>query len=87
GVTIEVIPQEGFSEDNEVLAAGLAAIQDARRILTSTTGTRIGSDSAQDEVINAQLHSIDTKEKGEEEEEEPELPVVEDYERGEEQDI
>jgi hypothetical protein len=33
-------------------------------------------------VINAQLRGIDTKEEMEEEEEEPELPVAGNYERG-----
>jgi hypothetical protein len=82
-----VIPEEGFSEDNEALAADLAAFRDARRTSTSATGGRIGSDSIQDEVINAQLRSIDTEEEGEEEEEELKLPVAGDYEREGKQDV
>ncbi|KAH0604910.1 uncharacterized protein H6S33_006578, partial [Morchella sextelata] len=67
GETIEVILEEGFSEDDKALAADLAAFQDAH---------------AENEVINAQVHGIDTEKDGEEEEEEPELPVVEGYEMG-----
>ncbi|KAH8148899.1 uncharacterized protein LAJ45_06873 [Morchella importuna] len=69
GVTIEIIPEEGFSEDDEVLAADLAAFRDARRTPTSAPGGRVDSDSAQDEVINARLRGIDTEGEGEEEEE------------------
>ncbi|KAH8145413.1 uncharacterized protein LAJ45_10535 [Morchella importuna] len=76
GVTIEIIPEKGFSEDDEALPADLAAFRDARRTPTSATGGRVDSDSAQDEVINARLRGIDTEEEGEEEEEEPELPVA-----------
>ncbi|KAH8155094.1 uncharacterized protein LAJ45_00103 [Morchella importuna] len=82
GVTIEIIPEEGFSEDDEALAADLAAFRDARRTPTSAPGGRVDSDSAQDEVINARLRGIDTEEEGEEEEEELELPVAGDYEGG-----
>ncbi|KAH0607332.1 uncharacterized protein H6S33_003320, partial [Morchella sextelata] len=82
GVTIEVIPEEGFSEDDEALAADLAAFRNARRIPTSAPKGRVGSDSAQDEVINAQLRGVDTEEEGEEEEEEPELPIVGEYKGG-----
>ncbi|KAH8149082.1 uncharacterized protein LAJ45_06621 [Morchella importuna] len=74
GVTIEIIPEEGFSEDDEALAADLAAFRDARRTPTSAPGGRVDSDSAQDEVIDARLRGIDTEEEGEEEEEETELP-------------
>ncbi|KAH8152788.1 uncharacterized protein LAJ45_03013 [Morchella importuna] len=81
-VTIEIIPEEGFSEDDEALAADLAAFRDARRTPTSAPGGRVDSDSAQDEVINARLRGINTEEEGEEEEEEPELPVAGDYEGG-----
>ncbi|RPB07084.1 hypothetical protein P167DRAFT_579681 [Morchella conica CCBAS932] len=87
GVTIEIIPEEGFSEDDEALAADLAAFRDARRTPTSATGGRVDSDSAQDEVINARLRGIDTQEEGEEEEEEPELPVAGDYKGGVEEDV
>jgi hypothetical protein len=76
------IPQ-GFNEDDEALTADLAAFWDARRIPMSAIGGRVGSDSTQDEVISGQLRGIDTEEEGEEVEEEPELPVVGDYERGE----
>jgi hypothetical protein len=82
-----VIPEEGFSEDDEVLAANVATFRYARRTPMSASGGRVGSDSAQDEVINYQLRGIDTEEEGEEEEEEPELPVVGDYEREGEQDM
>ncbi|KAH0604975.1 uncharacterized protein H6S33_004957, partial [Morchella sextelata] len=87
GVSIEVIPEEGFSEDDEALAADLAAFRDARRTSRSAPGGRVRSDNAQYEVINAQLRGIDTEEEGEEEEEKPELPVAGDYERGGEQDL
>ncbi|RPB06693.1 hypothetical protein P167DRAFT_580162 [Morchella conica CCBAS932] len=87
GVTIEIIPEEGFSEDDEALAADLAAFRDARRTPTSAPGGRVDSDNAQDEVINARLCGIDTEEEGEEEEEEPELPVAGDYEGGGEEDV
>jgi hypothetical protein len=60
-----VIPEEGFREHNEALAADLAAIRDVRRTPTSAPGGRIGSDSTQDKVINAQPRSIDTEEEGE----------------------
>jgi hypothetical protein len=82
-----VIPEEGFREDNEALAADLAAFRDARRTSTSPPGGRVGPDSAQDEVINAQLCSIDTEEEEKEEEEELELPVAGDYEKEGEQDV
>jgi hypothetical protein len=82
-----VIPEEGFSEDDEALAADLAAFRDAQRTPTSALEGRVGSDSAQEEVINAQLNVIDTEEEGEEEKEEPILPVAEDYERGREQNV
>ncbi|RPB11694.1 hypothetical protein P167DRAFT_546256, partial [Morchella conica CCBAS932] len=82
-----IIPEEGFSEDDEALAADLAAFRDARRTPTSAPGGRVDSDSAQDEVINARLRGIDTEEEGEEEEEEPELPVAGDYEGGGEEDV
>jgi hypothetical protein len=82
-----VIPEEGFSKDDEALAADLATFRDARRTPTSALGGRVGSNSTQDEVNNAHLHAIDIEEEGEEEEEEPELPVAGDYERGGEQDV
>jgi hypothetical protein len=41
-----VIPEEGFSEDDEALAADLAAFRDAGRTPTSDPGGRVGSDSA-----------------------------------------
>ncbi|KAH8144503.1 uncharacterized protein LAJ45_11478 [Morchella importuna] len=87
GVTIEIIPEEGFSDDDEALAADLAAFRDARRTPTSAPGGQVDSDSAQDEVINARLRGIDTEEEGEKEEEEPELPVAGDYEGGGEEDV
>ncbi|KAH0604178.1 uncharacterized protein H6S33_007209 [Morchella sextelata] len=45
GVTIEVIPEEGFSEDDEALAADLAAFRDAQRTPTSAPAGRVGSNS------------------------------------------
>ncbi|KAH0609144.1 uncharacterized protein H6S33_001372 [Morchella sextelata] len=71
GVTIEVIPEDGFSEDDEALTADLAAFRDARK----------------DEVIYAQLRGIDSEEEGEKEEEEQELPVAGDCEGGGEEDV
>ncbi|KAH0608723.1 uncharacterized protein H6S33_001857, partial [Morchella sextelata] len=87
GVTIEVIPEEGFSEEDEALPANLAAFRDVRRIPVSAPRGRVGSDSTQDEVINTQLRRIDIEENREEEEKEAELPVAEDYERGGGQDV
>jgi hypothetical protein len=82
-----VIPEKSFREDDEALAADLAEFRDTRRTPMSTPGGRVGPDSAQDEVINAQLCSIDTEEEEKEEEEELELPVEGDYERGGEQEV
>jgi hypothetical protein len=75
-----VIPEEGLSEDDEALAADLAAFRDARRTPMSASGGGFSSDSAQNEVINAQLRGIDTEEEVDEKEEGQELPVAGDYE-------
>ncbi|KAH0611277.1 uncharacterized protein H6S33_010542 [Morchella sextelata] len=87
GVTIEVIPEDGFSEDDEALAADLAAFRDARRALRGAPGGPSSSDNGQDEVIHAQLRDIDSEEEGEEEEEEQQLPVAGDCEGGGEEDV
>ncbi|KAH8144566.1 uncharacterized protein LAJ45_11361 [Morchella importuna] len=87
GVTIEIIPEEGFSEDDEALAADLATFRDARRTSTSAPEGRVDFDSTQDEVINARLRGIDTEVDGEEEEEELELPVTGYYEGWGEEDL
>jgi hypothetical protein len=59
-----VIPEDGFSEDDEALAADLAAFQDARRALRGAPGGPSSSDNGQDEVIHAQLRGIDSEEEG-----------------------
>ncbi|RPB06927.1 hypothetical protein P167DRAFT_579826 [Morchella conica CCBAS932] len=66
GVTIEVLPEEGFNEDDEPLAPDLAEFQDAQRTPTSASGGRVGSGSTQYKVINAEPRSMDTEEEGEE---------------------
>jgi hypothetical protein len=56
-----VILEEGFSEDDEALAADLATFRDARRISTSAPEGWVGSDNTQDEVVNAQLCNMTPK--------------------------
>lgn len=51
-VMIEVIPEDGFSEDDEALTADLVAFLDARRALTSATRVPLSSDNGQQEVIH-----------------------------------
>ncbi|KAI5836668.1 hypothetical protein DFP73DRAFT_602057 [Morchella snyderi] len=83
GITIEVIPEDGFSEDDEALAADLAAFRNARKALPSAREDISGSDNGggQDEVVHAQLRGIEAEEEGEENEEEQEEG---DHEGGEE---
>ncbi|RPB06933.1 hypothetical protein P167DRAFT_579833 [Morchella conica CCBAS932] len=87
GVTIEVIPEDGFSADDEALAADLPAFRDARRALRGAIGGPSSSDNGQDEVIHAQLRGIESEEEAEGEEEEQELPVAGDCEGGGEEDV
>ncbi|KAH0611883.1 uncharacterized protein H6S33_009935, partial [Morchella sextelata] len=87
GVTIEVIPDDGFSEDDKALAADLTTFRDARRAFRGAPGGPSSSDNGQNEVIHAQLRGIDSEEKGEEEEEEQELPVAGDCEGSGEEDV
>jgi hypothetical protein len=61
GVTNEVILEEVHSKDDEALTVDLAAFRDAQRRSTSASGGRVGSNSTQNEVINVQLHGIDTE--------------------------
>ncbi|KAI5836694.1 hypothetical protein DFP73DRAFT_532538 [Morchella snyderi] len=84
GITIEVIPEDGFSEDDEALAADLAAFRNARKALPSAREDISGSDNGggQDEVVHAQLRGIEAEEEGEENEEEQEEG---DHEGGEEE--
>ncbi|KAH8144645.1 uncharacterized protein LAJ45_11354 [Morchella importuna] len=82
GITIEVIPEEGFSEDDEALAADLTAFRNARRAHPSAPGDISGSDNGngQEEVVHAQLRGIEAEDEGEGRDEE------EDREEGEEED-
>ncbi|KAH8145876.1 uncharacterized protein LAJ45_10018 [Morchella importuna] len=82
GITIEVIPEDGFSEDDEALAADLAAFRNARRAPPSAPGDISGSDNGngQEEVVHAQLRGIEAEDEGEGRDEE------EDREEGEEED-
>ncbi|KAI5837770.1 hypothetical protein DFP73DRAFT_600782 [Morchella snyderi] len=70
GITIEVIPEDEFSEDDEALAADLAAFRNARKAPPSAREDISGSDNGggQDEVVHAQLGGIEAEE-GEEQEE------------------
>ncbi|KAI5838607.1 hypothetical protein DFP73DRAFT_599843 [Morchella snyderi] len=74
GITIEVIPEDGFSEDDEALAADLAAFRNARKAPPSALVDPSGSDNggSQEEVVHAQLLGIEAEEEGEENEEEQE---------------
>ncbi|KAI5850456.1 hypothetical protein DFP73DRAFT_591318 [Morchella snyderi] len=84
GITIEVIPADGFSEDDEALAADLAAFRNARKAPPSALVDPSGSDNggSQEEVVHAQLLGIEAEEEGEENEEEQEEG---DHEGGEEE--
>ncbi|KAI5848609.1 hypothetical protein DFP73DRAFT_524891 [Morchella snyderi] len=84
GITIEVIPEDGFSEDDETLAADLAAFQNAQKAPPSALVDPSGSDNggSQEEVVHAQLRDIEAEEEGEENEEEQEEG---DHEGGEEE--
>ncbi|KAI5839998.1 hypothetical protein DFP73DRAFT_597842 [Morchella snyderi] len=83
-ITIEVIPEDGFSEDDEALAADLAAFRNARKTPPSALVDPSGSDNggSQEEVVHAQLRGIEAEEEGEENEEEQEEG---DHEGGEEE--
>ncbi|KAI5837206.1 hypothetical protein DFP73DRAFT_601352 [Morchella snyderi] len=74
GITIEVIPEDGFIEDDEALAADLAAFRNARKSPPSALVDPSGSDNggSQEEVVHAQLRGIEAEEEGEENEEEQE---------------
>ncbi|KAH8145855.1 uncharacterized protein LAJ45_10180 [Morchella importuna] len=67
GITIEVIPEDGFSEDDEELAADLATFRKARRPPPSALGYISGSDNGngQEEVVYAQLRGIEAEDEGE----------------------
>ncbi|KAI5841736.1 hypothetical protein DFP73DRAFT_596310 [Morchella snyderi] len=84
GITIEVIPEDGFSEDDEALAADLTAFQNARKAPPNALVDPSGSDNGggQEEVVHAQLRGIEAEEEGEENEEEQEEG---DHEGGEEE--
>ncbi|KAI5842380.1 hypothetical protein DFP73DRAFT_595731 [Morchella snyderi] len=84
GITIEVIPEDGFSEDDEALAADLAAFRNARKAPPSALVDPSGSDNggSQEEVVHAQLRGIEAEEEGEENEKEQEEG---DHEGGEEE--
>ncbi|KAI5837204.1 hypothetical protein DFP73DRAFT_532149 [Morchella snyderi] len=72
GIAIEVIPEDGFSEDDEALAADLAAFRNARKAPPSAREDISCSDNrdggGQEEVVHAQLRGIEAEE-GEEDEE------------------
>ncbi|KAI5841734.1 hypothetical protein DFP73DRAFT_596298 [Morchella snyderi] len=72
GITIEVVPEDGFSEDVEALAADLAAFRNAQRAPLSTPGGLSGSDNGGglDEVVHAQLRGIEAEDESEGDEEE-----------------
>ncbi|KAI5843308.1 hypothetical protein DFP73DRAFT_527323 [Morchella snyderi] len=84
GITIEVIPEDGFSEDDEALAADLATFPNARKAPPSAPVDPSGSDNGggQEEVSHAQLRGIEVEEEGEENKEEQEEG---DYEGGKEE--
>ncbi|KAI5839937.1 hypothetical protein DFP73DRAFT_598206 [Morchella snyderi] len=71
GITIEVIPEDGFSEDDEALAADLASFQNARKAPPSVPVGPSGSDNSggQEEVVHSELRGIEAEEEGEENEE------------------
>ncbi|KAI5836935.1 hypothetical protein DFP73DRAFT_601651 [Morchella snyderi] len=84
--TIEVIPEDRFSEDDKALGVDHAAFRSAQRALLSASRGTPGSNNCggQDEVVHAQLRAIEVEEQGEEDEEEqPEG----DWEGGEEEDV
>ncbi|KAI5849661.1 hypothetical protein DFP73DRAFT_524658 [Morchella snyderi] len=64
-ITIEVIPEDGFSEDDEALAADLAAFRNARKAPPSTPVDSSSSDNGggQEEVVHAQLRALKWKRK------------------------
>ncbi|KAI5842114.1 hypothetical protein DFP73DRAFT_596074 [Morchella snyderi] len=70
GITIEVILEEGFREDDEALAADFAAFRNARKAPPSALVDHFGSDNGggQEEVVHAQLRGIEAEEEGEENE-------------------
>ncbi|KAI5843131.1 hypothetical protein DFP73DRAFT_527788 [Morchella snyderi] len=84
GITIEVIPEDGFSEDDEALAADLAAFRNARKAPPSALVDPSGSNNggSQEELVHAQLRGIEAEEEGEENEEQQEEG---DHEGGEEE--
>ncbi|KAI5845891.1 hypothetical protein DFP73DRAFT_594087 [Morchella snyderi] len=84
GITIKAIPEDGFSEDEEALAADLAAFRNAQKAPPSAPVDPSGSDNGdgQEEVVHAQLLGIEVEEEGEENEEEQEEG---DHEEGEEE--
>ncbi|KAI5837244.1 hypothetical protein DFP73DRAFT_601215 [Morchella snyderi] len=63
-ITMEVIPEDGFSDDDEALAADLAAFQSAPGGPSSSN-----SRGGHAEVVHAQLRGIEAEEEGEEDEE------------------
>ncbi|KAH8148289.1 uncharacterized protein LAJ45_07742 [Morchella importuna] len=81
GITIELIPEDGFSEDDEALAADLATFRNARRAPPSAPGDISCSDNGngQEEMVHAQLRGIEVEDEGEGRDEE------EDREEGEEE--
>lgn len=65
-----MIPEDGFSEDDEALAADLAAFRNARRAPPSAPGDISDNGGGQEEVVQAQLRGIEAEEEGEEDEDE-----------------
>ncbi|KAI5846451.1 hypothetical protein DFP73DRAFT_525947 [Morchella snyderi] len=74
GITIELIPEDGFSEDDEALAADPAAFRNAQKAPPIAPVGPSGSDNGggQEEVVHAQLWGIEEEEEGEKDEEEQE---------------
>lgn len=65
-----MIPEDGFSEDDETLAADLAAFRNARRAPPSAPRDISHNGGGQEEVVQAQLRGIEAEEEGEEDEDE-----------------
>ncbi|KAI5842117.1 hypothetical protein DFP73DRAFT_596090 [Morchella snyderi] len=75
-VTIEIIPEDGLSEDDEPLAA------DPPNALGGLSGSNDGG--GKDEVVHAQLRGIEAEDEGKEDEEEQEEG---NHEGGKEEDV
>ncbi|KAI5846219.1 hypothetical protein DFP73DRAFT_525735 [Morchella snyderi] len=83
GITIEVIPEDGFSEDDKALVADLEAFRNARKAPPSALVDPSGSDNggSQEEVVHAQLRGIEAEEEVKENEEEQERGITKEARR------